>query len=280
MAVTKLANVVVPEVMAQMISEALPKQIKFTQIASVDNTLVGQPGDTITIPAWQYIGPAVDVAEYEAIPVSQLTATTKEVKIKKAGKAVELSDEAVLSGYGDPVGTANRQIYLSIADKIDDDIVDVLKDTKITYTAESLSYNAIVDAVDKFEEESDYEKLLFVHPLEITMLRKDDNFIDKTKYGGNVMMSGEIGMIAGCRIVKSRRVPKEGNKFTNYIVVMSPQTDEGSPTLPAVSLIMKRDVQVESDRDILKKSTVISADEHYGVALTNDSKVLKFEVGA
>ena len=34
-------------------------------------------------------------------------------KVKKAGKAVELTDESVLSGYGDPLGTAINQIAMS-----------------------------------------------------------------------------------------------------------------------------------------------------------------------
>ena len=38
MALTKLENLVDPEVMADMIGATLPKRIKFTNIAGVDNT--------------------------------------------------------------------------------------------------------------------------------------------------------------------------------------------------------------------------------------------------
>lgn len=44
------------------------------------------------------------------------TATTK-AKVKKAGKAVELTDEAMISGYGDPFGEATRQIQMAVASK-------------------------------------------------------------------------------------------------------------------------------------------------------------------
>ena len=38
---TKLANLVDPQVMADMVSAKLPKKIKFSPIARVDTTLVG-----------------------------------------------------------------------------------------------------------------------------------------------------------------------------------------------------------------------------------------------
>ena len=50
MAVTKLTNMINPEVMADMISATLLTKIKFAPLATIDTTLVGQPGDTITVP--------------------------------------------------------------------------------------------------------------------------------------------------------------------------------------------------------------------------------------
>ena len=90
--------------MATMVSAKLPKKIKFSPIAGIDNTLKGQPGNTITVPKYAYIGDAEDVAEGVAMGTTVLTSTTTQATVKKAGKAVELTDEAVLSGYGDPVG--------------------------------------------------------------------------------------------------------------------------------------------------------------------------------
>ena len=128
----KLADMINPEVMKDMISANLPKAIKFTNIATIDTTLQGQPGDTITVPMYAYIGDAKDVAEGEAIDISKLTATTTKATIKKAGKAVEITDEAVLSGYGDPVGETVKQLNLSMASKIDEDVVTALGTATIT----------------------------------------------------------------------------------------------------------------------------------------------------
>ena len=62
---TKLENLINPEVMADMISAKVESKVKVVPYAKVDTTLQGQAGDTITIPKFTYIGDAVEVAEGE-----------------------------------------------------------------------------------------------------------------------------------------------------------------------------------------------------------------------
>ena len=266
MTMTKLAQMVNPQVMADMIRAELPKKIKISPLAKIDNTLAGRPGDTITVPSFDYIGDAADVAEGEAITVSQMATKTTTAKVKKAGKGVELSDEAVLSGYGDPLGEANRQLLMSIASKIDEDCMAALKTATLTHDVSSasiISYEGIVDAIDKFEEE-DYEpKVIFIHPKQVTQLRKDSNFLSLDKYPVPVIMNGVIGSIAGCQVVVSKRVDATESMYQCPIVKAG-----------ALTIYMKRNAMVESDRDILKKTTVITADEHYTAVLSDKSKVV------
>lgn len=287
--ITKLANLVNPEVMAPMIAATLPKKIKFTPFAKVDTTLVGQPGDSITVPKFEYIGDAEDLQEGIAMGTTVLTATTTKATVKAAGKAVEITDKALLSGYGDPVGEAVGQLAMSVAAKVDNDCYEALCGATVKYngSAAVISYTGIVDAVDLFEDESDdgLDKVIFVHPNQVTQLRKDPNFLDINKYpiANGVIMSGMIGAIAGCKVVKSKKVKLDtaGTSYLNPIVVVAtddpkedPQADKGSNTAPALTIYMKRDANLEDDRDILKKSTVVSIDEHYTAVLSNDSKVV------
>jgi len=287
--ITKLANLVNPEVMAPMIAATLPKKIKFTPFAKVDTTLVGQPGDSITVPKFEYIGDAEDLQEGIAMGTTVLTATTTKATVKAAGKAVEITDKALLSGYGDPVGEAVGQLAMSVAAKVDNDCYEALCGATVKYngSAAVISYNGIVDAVDLFEDENDdgLDKVIFVHPNQVTQLRKDPNFLDINKYpiANGVIMSGMIGAIAGCKVVKSKKVKLDtaGTSYLNPIVVVAtddpkedPQADKGSNTAPALTIYMKRDANLEDDRDILKKSTVVSIDEHYTAVLSNDSKVV------
>lgn len=209
MAVTKLENLINPEVMADMISAKISKKLVVTPFAKIDDTLAGRPGDTITIPKYGYIGDAADVAEGVEIVASQMSTSTTTETVKKAAKATELTDEAILSGYGDPVGEATSQLAKAIDAKIDEDAMTELYSAPLSYIAGGIiSYDNIVNAVDKFEEELNTEKVMFVNPKQVTQLRKDDDFMSADKYGvgTNVVMTGEIGRIANCRIVPSKKV--------------------------------------------------------------------------
>ena len=263
---TKLTNLVNPQVMADMISAELPAKIKVAPLAKIDNTLVGRAGNTITVPSFGYIGEAKDVAEGVAIDLTQMSTSTKTATVKKAGKGVEISDEAVLSGYGEPVGEARRQLTLSIADKIDSDCMDELKKATLSHDLSAtaiISYEGIVDAIDKFEEEDYEDKVIFVHPKQVTQLRKDPNFLSLDKYPVPVVMNGVIGSRAGCQVVVSKKVDTTENMYKCPIVKAG-----------ALTIYMKRAAEVEADRDILKKTTVITADEHFVAKLTDESKVV------
>ena len=123
---TKIANLIDPEVMAPMISAKITNAIVATPFAKIDTTLAGKPGDTITVPKYEYIGDAEDLAEGVTADKTLLTTTSAPFKVKKAVKQVELTDEAVLSGYGNPVGEPNSQLAKAIASKVDNDVMEAL----------------------------------------------------------------------------------------------------------------------------------------------------------
>ena len=144
--VTFLNSQVDPEVMGQMVAAQLPKAIKFSGIAPIDTTLAGQPGSTITLPKFKYSGDAKVVAEGAAIQMDELQTTTQEAKIKKVAKGMAITDEAVLSGYGDPVGEIQRQIRMAIASAVDNEIVSVAGTANLTVVAD-----VNLDLIDKLE---------------------------------------------------------------------------------------------------------------------------------
>ena len=271
---TKLAQLINPEVMADMVSAKVDKKVRVIPYAKVDTTLQGQAGDTISVPKYAYIGEAVDVAEGEDIPVRQMAVSSKQYQIKKAAIGGILTDEAVLSGYGNPVGELTNQMALSIGGKTDTDGYEELITAPTSYSAGgSISYAEIVKAIDLFEEETNTEKVMFVHPKQATQLRLDDNFIDKSKYGNQVMVDGEIGIVGNARIVSSKKVKVVDGSYLNPIVKLEEDT-ETEDASPALTIFLKRDTNVETDRIARNRSTEITGDKMYVVALTNETKVI------
>ncbi len=273
---TKLAQLIDPEVMAPMVGGKIEKAIVVTPIAKIDTTLVGEPGSSIKVPKYEYIGDAEDLAEGVTADKTKLTTTSATYQVKKAVKQVELTDEAVLSGYGNPVGETNSQLAKAIAAKVDEDAMTALKGAQLQYTGADtgISYNEIVNAIDVLNEEENVEKVMFIHPKQVSQLRKDANFISNDKYPNNVIMKGEIGMIANTRIVPSKKAVNDAKTyFLNPIVELKPQSQTGDETA-ALTIFLKRDTNLETQRELGNYTTLIGADKHYVVALTDESKVV------
>lgn len=152
---TTTAQVINPQVMADMVSAKLPKLIKFTPLAVVETTLVGRPGDELTVPQWTYSGDATEITEGQAIPIDQLGTKETKMKIKQAGKAIEITDKAALVGHGNVYGEATNQIALAIANKVDNDIVEVAKTATQNITEAPVSVANIDKALEIFADEED-----------------------------------------------------------------------------------------------------------------------------
>jgi len=273
---TKIAQLVNPEVMADMVSAKLPKMIKFTPLAYVERELVGQPGNTLTVPKWEYSGDAKDIEEGVAIEPDQLTTKKSTMTIKKAGKGIELTDEAILSGFGDPIGQATHQIALAIANKVDNDLVEEAK--KATqFVAEAPTTGAALDkALAMFADEEDARYVALVNPEDAIALRADTakEWVRGSEIGADIVISGTFGEAHGVQIVRSKKVDK-GKGFLVKVSAVETDTDDVAK-YGAFVINLKRDVAIETDRDILKKTTVITGDEHYGVYLYDPTKVVKF----
>ena len=129
--------------------------------------------------------------------------------------------------------------------------------------------------VDLFAEEFNSNKVIFVHPTQVSALRKDTEFLAADKLAESVRVTGAIGKICNCEVIPSRKVPLDegGANYICPIVKLNEDTETEDDT-PALTIYMKRNVNVETERDTLARKTAISVDEIYTVALSNASKVV------
>lgn len=272
--VTKIANLIDPEVMSDYIREKLVDLIRFAPLAKVDTTLQGRSGDTVTMPKYAYIGDASDIAEGADIPITNLSASSTTVKVKKAAKGLDITDEALLSAYGDPMGEITNQLATSIAQKVDNDCMAALATIKANMTLDVsatsiLSASVVADALVKFGEDLDGKKVLLIAAEQLSQIRKDPDYINGSELATGMLMDGSIGMIWGCEVQISNKVKPVSGKIANFVV--KPE---------AIAIVMKRDIQIESARNITNKTTRITADEHYTTYLLDESKAIKLIVKA
>ena len=281
--VTKKADIIIPQVMGEMIGAKIEALAKITPYAKVDTTLVGVPGDTKTVPSWNYIGDAEDVAEGGEVETTKLTASSTTFTIKKAMKSVAITQESVNSGMGDPIGQAETQLAKSIVGKVDNDLMAAAYTSTNTYTAgEIVGYAPIVAAVCQFEDEEDgVDKVMFIHPNQEAQLLVDPDFLSADKFTAGVAVNGAIGKIAGCWIKKSKKVKVTGSGaaavYECPIIKLEPDSSETEYTedeLAALTIFLKADTKVDAEWFPKKQQTDITACKYYGVALTNAAKVI------
>ena len=260
MTITKMEHMINPEVLAAMIDGELEFALKFTNLATVDNTLVGRAGNTVSLPAYKMIGEAEDVAEGEAIPVEALATEMENVTVKKAGKGVRITDEAILSGYGDPLGQASKQLAKAIASKVDSDVMACLDEIGPEMTiSKALSADTISEALVKFGEDIEGQKVLLISPAQLHSLKKDPTWLSVQELGKEALAEGAIGQIHGCDVVISNRITD-----TNFIVKPG-----------AVAIYLKRETSLETERIPSIRATELTVDKHYTVHIADVTKAIK-----
>ena len=266
---TKLNKLIDPEVIGAYLDVKLVDKIKLTPMVEIDRTLEGRPGSTLTLPKWGYIGDAADLAEGAALTFEDIAEDTQEVTVKKVAKGISITDEAVLSGYGNPIEQIGQQLLVAVASKIEADLYDAVKNEKVAtrnsagclkhqYKGNAFAKEDIIDMLAKFGEDQEGEKVLFVNPADFAVLAKDPDFVQIMQ--GAQIITGEMGMLYGVRIVVANRVPA-GKPF-----LMKPG---------ALSLVMKRNVMVEAERDMDHFANKYAVSDHYAVYVKYADRIVK-----
>lgn len=262
---TLLSDLFDPQVVADAIDKKLIDAIRFAPLARIDNTLVGRPGDDVTMPAYDYIGMAEDVEEGADIPIKKLTQTTEKVKISKIGLGVQFTDEALLSGYNNDVAEeAAMQIVTAINDKLENKLIDAMS-TTATLTSEISAdddgASGIADALSKFGEDVDGDKVLVVPPSYYTRLLHSKGWIPNTEIGAEIIIRGTVGSVYGTQIVLSNRLTAKNEAY-----IVKPG---------ALAIFMKRNALVEFDRDKIDQTNYIIGSKMFAPYVYDKSKLIK-----
>jgi hypothetical protein len=283
MTATASTDLYIPEVWEDLAQAAFTGRTILAQAALTDDKLAGKPGDTVTFPKWNTLGDLEDLEELVPMDTEKMSQSATKATIKEAGKAVEISDTADLVGLGNPQDEAIRQFGILAARKVDKDLYAAAVATitgGVTYSdgttatdSKPLIFNAgagvnigwdpLVDASGVFGDDwepSDFSGL-YINSAERGRIMKDDDFIRANQgNGGNALIQrGLIGDIGGVPVFVTNRVPAAKSLLLKK---------------NSLGLKYKRRPIVEQDRDILKRSTVVTTNMHYATHRINDKGVL------
>ena len=266
---TLLTNLIDPQVLADFIDKKLVDAIRLSPLARIDDTLVGRPGDTITLPSYNYIGDAETVNEGADIPIAKLTTSTTTVQVSKIGKAVEISDEAILSGYGNVPEEATNQILTAINSGVENALLtNMAANASKTATIASTddAADGIADALTAFGEDIDGDKVLVIPPEFYAKLRKADSWVPNTEIGASMIVRGVVGMVHGCQVITSNRRKATGS-LVGYIVKPG-----------ALAIYHKRNTLVEFDRDKLAQLNYIIGSNIFAPYVYDQTKLIKLNI--
>lgn len=259
-----VSNMVVPKVVADSVAKKLGNLIKFLPLCDVNSELNGHAGNTITVPTWAYIGEASDVAENTQITAGDITATSVDVVVKKAVKDVAMTDESILATGGAIVGEVEHQLAVSIANKIDADVMAQATATATSGTVPvapkqiataTLSQAGLATLRVYFGEDLE-DTFLIVNPAEYGKLLSLPEFVAVEQ--GASFMSGHVGQVMGLNIVVSGRMTAG-----KAVLVQR----------GALGLVMKREVNSESFRDMTYRTVRLGVDAHYACYVKNADRI-------
>lgn len=269
---TYLSSLFNPQVVADLLDTKLTDNMVFAPLARLDYTLQGRAGNTVTLPYYSYIGMASSVSEGYDIGIRKLVQSTSSVTIVKYGVAVQLTDEAVLSGYGDPLGEAATQIATSIDDAMDNALLTAMAANSASeqnYTTSGSTVGIIPAdiplALAKYGEDMDGQKALLVTPDFYAKLLATD-WVPASEIAAGIRIRGAVGMSYGCQVIVTNRL-----KATDDAYIVKP----GS-----LAVFMKRGAMVESDRDILNQSTVLAGSVLCAPYVLNPAGIIHLAKGA
>jgi len=286
MAQTTASDLIVPDVWGDAVMETVLGKAAMLPFANVDDELAGQPGDSVDMPFWDYIGDAEDLSEGTPITPVAMGMSSDRVTIKEAGKGIELTDKAVLTALGNPNDQARTQLGLSIARKIDADLIAGAVDTHtsggstdpfkttapllLDGSAAVLGWDAFVDATTVMGDDYDPNEMaaFVIHSKQRGDIMKDSTFVDVSKFGTDaVVLRGQIGRIGNVPVIVSDRIAVIDNAgVDNYKSLIIARG--------ALALKYKRRAIVETDRDILARSNTITTNVHYAVKRVNDRGII------
>ncbi len=249
-------------VYANKIIEAKAKDLLTTSIntrslMTVDNSLSQEAGMTKTINTYVYSGTAEEVAAGEGnTNRGSITYTPADYIVKMVQQAFDYQDEDFLKDdtIVDNMLKGANQVMVN---KMTADFIGECDKATLSSTFTNFGYDAIVDGISALNVEDEGKLFVVIPNAWKAQLRKDADY--KAARMGEVVYNGQVGTICGIPVIATKAL-------TDAAYIMSAE---------AIKLFIKRDVEVEQDRDADTRTNSVYLRTAYVVALVDATKICK-----
>ncbi len=225
-----------------------------------------QAGKTIQVPKYPAIA-AADLTEGTAMTSTTVSTSSVSVTVGEVGAQVLLTDLAAM-GAGNPAEELGTVLGNAIATKMDTDLIALFDG----FSGSIGSAGAEITVADLFKAAATLRANkvtgvinAVVHPYQAYQLKANLTNTFANPNGGDLqneaMRNGYVGTIAGINVYESANVSIDGNDDAKG-AVFAPE---------ALAIAMKRDFQIEPQRDASARAFELNATAIYGVGELDDS---------
>ena len=225
-----------------------------------------QAGKTIQVPKYPAIA-AADLTEGTDMTSTTVSTSSVSVTVGEVGAQVLLTDLAAM-GAGNPAEELGTVLGNAIATKMDTDLIALFDG----FSGSIGTAGAEITVADLFKAAATLRANkvtgvinAVVHPYQAYQLKANLTNTFANPNGGDLqneaMRNGYVGTIAGINVYESANVSIDGNDDAKG-AVFAPE---------ALAIAMKRDFQIEPQRDASNRAFELNATAIYGVGELDDS---------
>jgi len=253
MANTVYAN----KVLEAKAKDLLTTSVNARSLMSIDTDLTQNAGMTKTINVYEYQGTAEELEVGKGnTNRGSISYEGKDYTVKLVQQAFDYFDEDYMKD-NTIVDNMLKGASQVMVNKMTADFVAELNKATLNSTFTNFGYEAIVDGISGLNIENESEVFVIIPNEWKADIRKDEDY--KTARMGEVIYNGQVGTVAGIPVIATKAL-------TDAAFVM---------TKEAVKLFMKKDVEVEQDRDADIRQNSVYLRTAYICALVDGTKIVK-----
>lgn len=243
-------------------TDLLTTAVNARSLMTIDNSLAETEGMTKTVNVYTYTGKVEKLADGAKNSTrGSIAYVGTDYKVQRAQQVFDYNDSDYMKD-SNVVDMSLEGANALMVNEMTADFYNECAKATLSHDVATFGYEAVVDAIAKLNIEDESKLFVVIPEAWKAEIRKDEDY--KNARMGEVVYGGQVGTICGIPVVATKAL-----EDTAYVM-----------TTEAVKLFMKKDVEVEQDRDIETKVNTIVLATYYICALVNNNKICKITKNA